>query len=658
MSDIYIPGIKSRLNTEKIIEDLMKVERVPRDRAAENLERLKTEKTYWQDLGKRITALRDSARNLYSFQNPFNERIVRSSDEFVLTGTATREAVEQERYFTVKQIAQADRFLSAPIEDNYRIEGGQYSLKLGKEEISFNFRGGGVREFADALNRNGKDKIQASLISVKSGLKSLLIEGKRSGEENRLGFSGLAEQLAQQIGMIEPAYDSSLDIGSGVTTVSAGEKESIRIPNGISSSPALVLKFETSTLVRADEPWIPPEAPAGPDIPAGGAVSYGGIVVENDSSTVKLPEWKPPAPPSRVDNMNMVSLKFSDGSSVTLPPLADSDDWNSNTYSLDALAGNRTIVSVDITNQNTHRDISVRNIQIYDPSALGGVRPLNAVSVARDAIVAMEGIEVQRPSNNIDDIVPGVTLTLKSASDRPVKFNVESDQEGVKDAIINMVGNYNRLMAEINILTRTDTQVVDELSYLSKDEQAEYKTRLGVFQGDSSLNQFRGGLQRTVTSTYPTSAEKDIAILSQIGIGADLRRSGATTGLDSSKLRGYLDIDEKALDAAISSNLKAIKELFGYDTTGDLVADTGVAFTLESMSRPYVELGGIIALRTGGVDNRITAEKRRIDTMDRQLASKETEYKVQYGQMESAFSRMERMSSSLDRINQQNSNNR
>ena len=662
MSDIYIPGIRSRLNSEKLIEDLMKVERVPRDRAAENLERLENEKTYWQDVGRRITTLRESARTLYSFQNPFNDRIVRSSDEFVLTGTSTREAVEQEKFFTVRQIAQADRFLSAPLEESLRVESGNYKFTLGKEEISFDFRGGTVREFVDVLNRRGKNIIQGSLLSVRAGARSLLIEGKQSGQDNRLGFSGQAEAFAQQIKMIAPAAevftsDSRMDIGSGVTRVNAGDKQSLRIYSGVEPAPGLVLRFESSTIERPEDIWIQPEPPSGPALPPGGVVSYGGIVIENESSEVKLPEWTPPTPPSRVDNMSVVSLKLSDGSTVELPPLNISGDWNAQTVRLDEYAAGQTILSIDINNQNTHRDVSLRNMQIYDPSTLTGFRPLNPVSVAQDAIVLMEGIEVHRSSNNIDDLIPGVTLTLKSTSTQPVKLNVDSDREGVKDAIIAMVGNYNRLMAEINILTRIDTQVVDELTYLSRDEQTEYKKRLGTFQGDSTLNQLRGNLQRTVSATYPTSAESDITILGQIGIGSDLRRGGASAGFDSSRLRGYLDIDEKALEAAISTNLMAVKELFGADTDGDMLADTGVAFTLESTARPFVEIGGIISLKTGGMDSKIATERRRIDTMNKQLETKEAQYKVQYGQMENAFSRMERMSSSLDRINQNNNQN-
>jgi len=209
-------------------------------------------------------------------------------------------------------------------------------------------------------------------------------------------------------------------------------------------------------------------------------------------------------------------------------------------------------------------------------------------------------------------------------------------------------------MAELNILTRSDTRVLDELTYLTNDERDEYRKRLGVFQSDSTLNQFRAVLQRTVTSPYPTSLDRDLALLSQIGIGTDVSRGGASTGYDPSRLRGYLEIDERTLDAAIVSSLPAIKELFGSDTTGDLLVDTGIAYNLETLARPYVEIGGIISLKTRTVDTRISNEQQRITTMDRQLAAREAELRMQYAQMENAYNRMERMSQSLDRFSQQN----
>jgi len=61
---------------------------------------------------------------------------------------------------------------------------------------------------------------------------------------------------------------------------------------------------------------------------------------------------------------------------------------------------------------------------------------------------------------------------------------------------------------------------------------------------------------------------------------------------------------------------------------------------------------------TGTIDSRINQENRRIQNMDRTLAQREIDLTRQYAQMEHAFRRMEQMNNSLDRFQQQNSNNR
>ena len=490
MSDVYIPGIKSRFETEKMIEDLMKLERIPRDRAQGTVDRLEVEKGYWQEISRRADALRKSATDLFSFQNPFNEFVVRSNNDSALVGTATRNADPQIRSFTVKQMAQSDRFLSNPLSEDFHVDGGTYSFSIGNEDISFDFRGGTLREFTDALNRRSRDKLQASLVAVRPGTRSLLIESKVTGEENRLNFAGAAATLGVNTGMIE-------------------------------------------------------------------------------------------------------------------------------------LTGN-------------------------------GMRPLNAVSTAMDAIITMEGIEIQRSSNEISDLVPGVTVTAVDVSDKPIRLSIEPDKEAIKEAIISFVGNYNRLLAEINVLTRNDERVIDEITYLNADERADYRKKLGAFVGDSTLLQMRNSLTRIMTSAHETAQDNDLALLAQIGIGTNVGRS---SGAEASQLRGYLYIDEKVLDAEIVTRLSAVKELFAYDTNGDLVADAGVAFSIDTLTRPYVGTGGILTQKTTAMDSRITQENQRIATLDRQLAAKEADLKKQYSQMESAYNRMEQMTQSFDRFNQQNSNN-
>ena len=160
-----------------------------------------------------------------------------------------------------------------------------------------------------------------------------------------------------------------------------------------------------------------------------------------------------------------------------------------------------------------------------------------------------------------------------------------------------------------------------------------------------------------MSAPYQSSDDGDVTMLVQIGVGTDVRRSGSSAGPDPSRLRGYLEIDERVLDASIASKLPAIKALFGSDTTGDLLVDSGIAVSLDNVTKPYTDSTGLIALKTGNINSRIDQEKRRIETLDRQLAMKEADLKKQYGQMEGAYRRMEQMSTSLDRFQQQNSGN-
>jgi len=577
--------------------------------------------------------------------------------------------------FTVRQLAGADRFLSPPLDERTTIEAGTYTFTLGDEEISFNFRGGSLREFADAVNRQGRGRIAANVMTVQPGTRSLLIESRVTGSENRLGFADEAEAMALRLGIIEQTFDSRVEIplnegtvregsaqGGAVTpgrvsveggTVGVAPLASAHIPLGIhvEAGSSFVLRLETATRVGHEAPAVA-MPPSGPDIPSSGVVSHGGITIRNNPSTAPFPQWTPPPPPQRVDDMAVLSVAFSDGTVAALPPITDSGEFTEREFDLSAVAGGRTIVAINIDNANTHREVMVRAAEVMDPNALStGQRPLNAVSTAQNAIVSMEGIEMTRPTNVINDIIPGVTLTVRGVSDRPVRLDVQTDRERVKDAIIMLVGHYNRLMAEINILTRNDPSLIDELTYLTRDEAEDMRERLGAFSGDSGLNHLRNSLLRIVTSPHPTDMGRELALLAQIGISTNAR---GAPGIDVSRLRGYLEINEAVLDAALENNLPAIRQLFGMDTTGDLVIDSGVAFNLEAMARPFVEMGGIISLRTQTIDSRMRQDTQRLATIDRQLAAREADLRMQFIRMESAFSQMEQMSTRFDNFTNSN----
>ncbi|MDR3325695.1 MAG: flagellar filament capping protein FliD, partial [Spirochaetaceae bacterium] len=341
---------------------------------------------------------------------------------------------------------------------------------------------------------------------------------------------------------------------------------------------------------------------------------------------------------------------------LELPAVKDAENFQANTFNLFELSGGKTLSAIEIRNNNVGRDVSIRAIQIMDPNPKTAAEPVRPITTAQDAIVLMDGIEIERPSNKIDDLIPGLNLTLRGASASPVQLGVESNTEAVKDAIITFVGSYNRLMAELNVLTRRDDKLVAELTYLNDGERDELRGKLGLFAGDTALNKFRGDLVNAATASYQT-AESGSVMLANFGISTDARRAGAA-GYDPSRMRGYLEIDEKALDEAIGGNIDALKQLMGRDSDGDLIVDSGLAYSIDRTARPFVETAGVVTAKTGGLDTRIAASSRRLETIDRQLERKETSLRIQYGKMEDAYTRMDQMSRSLENFSTQGSNKR
>jgi flagellar hook-associated protein 2 len=668
MSDISIPGTGSdKYGTQKLIEGLMKVARIPRDSTANKIKTLETQKTVWIDFNQRLGTLRQGAQGLYNFKNPFNSRLAKSSDEDVLTATATREALEQTRTILVKQAAGADRFISSELPKDYKIAAGNYAFTVGDKKVELKFGGGSLQEFADALTRKGGDIFRAQVIAVKTDTKSLVLESLKTGAVNHLGFAGDSVKLALDTGLVErvstsrqeldpskavkwdkPMDGSVIKTGGTLTLTAGGEAKLEFNPPINTAGMVLEIEYRLARLAQVRAPSPPP----GPSLNGVGSASYEGITITGAPSASGLPEYIAPPTPPVVEDLAMASVIGQGGAATALPLLADGDGTQKLSVKLDGYGGSTSGLGFRV--RDTTRSLEVIKARVYDPRETGGFRPLKPVSTATDAVVSVDGIDVTRDVNAISDIIPGVTLNIKSASDKPVRLKVQPDREAVQTAIVTFVGNYNKLMAQINILTRSDEKVIGEISYFTDDEKKTAKERLGTLQGDSTLNLLSGSLQRVATSPYPTKDGADMTLLSQLGISTNASKPGAGGGYDTSKMRGYLEIEDVTLAKALDEHFEAAKQLFGNDTNGDLLIDSGIAYAMDNLLKPYVETGGILSLKTGTLDTQIGNEKRTLDSLDVQLASKETELKRKYGEMESSLNRMEGASSSIDNFSKQN----
>ncbi len=665
MSDISIPGVNSKYDTQKLIEGLLEIEKQPLKRLQDTVATFKTQKDVWLDVNRSLTKFRDTARALFGFQNPFNERVATSSDEAVLTATATRDASEDSKSIRVLQAAGADRFSSSPLSKDFQVPQGTYGFVVGEKEVSFVYRGGPVKDFVETLNRRGKDLIQAKVVQNTKDTQLLIIESLKTGAHNKLMFTQAAENLGISAGILKRTDDlsysftlekdyllpwtkslseSNYTIQDSILKLRPGTEMSLPVTRSLPSNPNLVLEFEYRVISKPIA-YTQPVPPKGPQLSPLGDVSLQDVTITNVPSQVVLPPWTPPAPPKRVEDMKVVFVSRG-GDVAALPELKQTQEFQSMKVPLNSVTD--SLSALYLRNNNTEKEIEIRNIRVHDPNARGEFVAQRPLSEARDARIFMDDIEITRDTNSISDLIPGVTVNVHGESEKPVSLKVEPDRKAVKEAIIAFTGTYNRLITDLQILTRTDEKFVEDIQYFTDEERKKASERLGLLQGDLTLNQLRTSLQRIMMNPYTTRDSNNVSLLSHIGISTNATGSTAGGTVDASKLRGYLEINEQKLDQSLKDRLDAVKDLFGRDTDGDLAVDSGVAFSIDTLIRPYVQTGGIIATKTSTIDSQVSRTNRDIDSYTRRLERYEQDLKKKYGTMEGVLSRMEQNSQAID----------
>jgi len=670
MSDISIPGITNRYNTDELVDKLMEVERIPLTRLEDRVSLFKDQKKVWVDVRQRLSNLQESAKSLYGFENPFQARTVESSESNILTATATREAEKEVKDITVEKIAEADRFLSRSLERDYKIPSGTYSFAIGDTMLRIPFKGGSIKQFVEILNKRGEGRINAATVNDTSETQILLIESLKTGAANTLTFHDDALPFALNTGILKEtrgeSYSFSLDpssirpwskpvneenfsLADGVLTLSPGGELSLPVTESIPVSEDLVLSFDVAIQEIDKELLEPALPPPGPDIPEGGEINFENIIIKNQRSDIELPKWTPPPTPETKEDLQAVFLQSRSGT-IPTPPFAYKQRQTVEIRLSDYVD---SLTAVDLRNANSHRILSFSDIRIYNPKSRGDYLPLNPISQASDAQISLNGIKVTRDSNTIDDLIPGITLNLHKPSVEPVTLSVESDKKSIKESIITFIGHYNRLLAEIHILTSNDDGVIEEIEYFTEDDKEKAYERLGLFQGDITLMQLKNRLQRIMMDPYETSYGRELSLLAQIGISTKVRGFG----FDNTRLRGYLEIDEEKLDGAIESKHEGIQELFGKDSDGDLIIDTGVAYAADTNVSAYVRNGGIISVTVQNLDSQIARSNRDIENYTARLERKEQELREKYSLMEGALENLEQTSQALDNFQTSNSKN-
>jgi len=148
---------------------------------------------------------------------------------------------------------------------------------------------------------------------------------------------------------------------------------------------------------------------------------------------------------------------------------------------------------------------------------------------AQDALIVVNGVEVQSSSNTVSNVIPGTVLVLRSVSENPQNLKIGRDEDVIVANIQSFISQFNGALDEVRSLTQpADSNGANR----------------GVLAGEGAISRLRT-IMRDAVARPLEGATGGLDRLSQIGLTTD--RQGRLTLSD-----------EQALRSAISANGAAV----------------------------------------------------------------------------------------------------
>lgn len=239
-------------------------------------------------------------------------------------------------------------------------------------------------------------------------------------------------------------------------------------------------------------------------------------------------------------------------------------------------------------------DSALQNLVGYDPA---GTQTLRQTSVAQNAKLSVNGIDVVSQSNTVSEAIQGTTLSLSTVGTTTLKMT--TDTSVVSSAITAFVNAYNALQTTANTLTAYD---------------ADTKTG-SALSGDSTLRNLLSRVRQTLTTPQAGGAN-DMKVLSEIGV--------------SLQKDGTLAVDSDKLAAAMTKNMKGVAGLFSSDTA----SKSGYGKQMSALVTDLTSTSGALTAATNGINSTLDDLSKQYNDMQDRVDATIARYRDQFTQLD------------------------
>jgi flagellar hook-associated protein 2 len=462
---LTITGLASGIDTNAIIQQLVAVQQNQVTSLQNQQAAIATQQSTFNSIESDLSDLQSQASALsQSINGIFDARTVTSSDQSLATGAASADAVPGVYSFRVTGLARAQEIASQGFASaGSTITQGTFGLQVGSGPVTTVTVDGGndtLQGLATAINNSGAG-VNASIVNDGSGSQAfrLLLTATSTGATNGITVTN---NLAADSGSAGKPVFGATYIGSAVA--GSGDRSTSTASSNAGAGEYTGTGNDTFTFT----------------------VAKGGTVGTNDG----------------------ITLNYSDSSGASTGTItlnsSDAGVAQNVGQGLQIAFGAGTLVTGDTF-----------TVKAYSPN----------VQQASDASVVVGSgagaLTLTSPTNQINDVIPGVTLNLVGANaNENVALTVSANTSGIATAIQNFVNSYNTVAAAINSATSFDPST----------------DTAGALLGNSAIGSIKGQLARAIGSVVPGLTQ--LNNLTAIGISTN---ADGTLSLNSTQLNNALN---------------------------------------------------------------------------------------------------------------------
>lgn len=278
----------------------------------------------------------------------------------------------------------------------------------------------------------------------------------------------------------------------------------------------------------------------------------------------------------------------------------------------------------------THTEFGDRILTVSgDAASELGLQNAQTTS-GQNALFTVDGLEVERSSNRIDDVVEGLTFILTNVhqgTDSDV-VTVSHDTNTAVDAMQRLVNQYNSTMSYIG----TQLDVGDP----SAEENA-----TGKLVGDGTIMRLQSSLRSMMTQQHETGSDN---IRGLMDLGVEIDRNGVAS-FDQQKFREAVEENPEDVSAFFyQQNRVSETEINeeGEEVSITRTARSGFAHDMRTLVNEYISsTSGIIKTRTETYDRLIRDVNQRIEQFESRLEVKKERYIRQFSALDAAMMQAE-----------------